>query len=194
MCGPLACAGLGGTRSANLVAGWQLGRVLAYGVVGAVLGGAGQALSIVVSGSVQAWLPWIMALGLVVTALDLARHLKPIPGVARVSRWLAARARGLGPLGRAFALGAATPFLPCGLLYGIFLAALATNSAAGGALVMVAFALGAIPSLVAVQSGLGALERWPTAALVLRRAVPLVAAAILVARALMARNAGPECH
>jgi sulfite exporter TauE/SafE len=195
MCGPLACASLGrGSTSRMLMASWHLGRVLAYATVGLLLGGVGHGLSLALTFSVQPYLPWVMALGLVVTALDLARFVKPLPGVARVSKALVRAGSGLPPAGRAFALGAATPFLPCGLLYGVFLAALATDSAAGGGLVMLSFSLGAVPVLSAVQLGARGFERWPTTALVLRRAVPLVAAAVLVARALLARDATPDCH
>jgi sulfite exporter TauE/SafE len=195
MCGPLACAGVGtqGGR-AGLVAAWHGGRTAAYGLVGLLLGLVGQGVSRTLTFSVQPYLPWVMAAGLVVTGLDLARHVKPLPGVGRISRWLANRGRSLPPAGRSAALGAATPFLPCGLLYGIFLAALATNSALGGAVVLAAFSLGAVPVLVAVQLGARGLDRWPTAALVLRRAVPLVAAAVLIARAVLAADAGPDCH
>jgi uncharacterized protein len=195
MCGPLACAAVGpGGGRRGLVVAWHAGRTLAYTLVGLVLGLVGQGVSRALTFSVQPYLPWVMAAGLVVTGLDLARHVRPLPGVANVSRWLARAGQRLPPWGRALALGAATPFLPCGLLYGIFLAALATNSAIGGAVVMGAFALGAVPLLVAVQLGISGLDRWPTAALVLRRAVPLVAAAVLIARAVLARDSGPECH
>jgi sulfite exporter TauE/SafE len=196
MCGPLACAAVSsGARPApSLVAAWHAGRTAAYALVGLLLGLAGQGVSRALAFSVQPYLPWVMAAGLVITGLDLARHVRPLPGVGRVSGWLATVGRSLPPVGRSAALGAATPFLPCGLLYGIFLAALATNSALGGALVLGAFSLGAVPVLVAVQLGARGLDRWPTAALVLRRAVPLVAAAVLIARAVLAPDAGPECR
>jgi sulfite exporter TauE/SafE len=194
MCGPLACAGLGRSPSRALMASWHLGRTLAYALVGALLGGVGQALSLTLTFSVTPYLPWVMAVGLVITALDLGKHLRPLPGVGQLSKRLARLGAGLGPTGRAFALGAATPFLPCGLLYGMFLAAVATNSAVGGALVMAAFSLGAVPILGAVQLGARGFDRWPTAALVLRRVVPLVAAAVLVARALWAQDTAPDCH
>jgi sulfite exporter TauE/SafE len=195
MCGPLAWAGVGTAGpKASLVATWHLGRTAAYAVVGLLLGLAGQGVARGLTFSVQPYLPWVMAAGLVVTGLDLARHVRPLPGVGRIARALAQAGRAAPPWGRALALGAATPFLPCGLLYGMFLAALATNSALGGAAVLGAFSLGAVPVLVAVQLGARGFDRWPTAALVLRRAVPLVAAAVLIARAVLASDAGPECR
>lgn len=195
MCGPLAGAAMGGSGpKGRLALAWHLGRIGAYTLVGLLLGLASQALSLAISFSVQPYLPWVMALGLIVTAFDLGNRLRPLPGVAQISRGLARASGRWPPWARAAALGAATPFLPCGLLYGIFLAALATNSAAGGALVMAAFSLGAIPLLVAVQLGARSLDRWPTAALVLRRVVPLVAAVILIFRAVLAQQSAAQCH
>lgn len=194
MCGPLACASVGGTSRGVTALAWQAGRLLGYTVVGALLGALSQTLSLMLTFSVLPYLPYLMAAGLIVTALDLGRHLSPLPGVGRISKVLARAGQRRSPEVRAFALGAATPFLPCGLLYGLFLAALAMNSAIGGGLVMAAFALGAMPLLLAVQLGVGRLNRWPAAALVMKRVVPLVAAAVLIARAVIARSAGPDCH
>lgn len=190
MCGPLACAATGGQGGRLTTVAWHAGRIGAYGLVGGLLGALGGSVAGALSVPVQGVLPWVMAAGLVVTALDLGKHLRPIPGVGRASRALARLGLRLGPTGRALALGAATPFLPCGLLYGLFLAALATASAAGGALVLVAFALGAVPALVAAQLGHHAVSRrWPRAEPLIRRVVPLTAAAILIVRAAQASNA-----
>ena len=94
---------------------------------------------------------------------------------------------------RSFLLGAATPFLPCGLLYGLFLAAIATGTPWGGAAVLGAFSLGALPALGAVQFGTGQFARSPRLALFARRVVPLSAAVVLVARALMTRADVAKC-
>lgn len=196
MCGPLACAPLpkAGAGRGRVALAWHAGRVTAYVLVGALLGALGSGVARVLTLSVQPWLPWVMAAGLVVTALDLGRHLKPLPGVAQLSRLLARWGAKLPPAGRAVALGAATPFLPCGLLYGIFLAALATGSAWGGAVVLFAFSLGAVPMLAGVQLGAQAWNRWPGAAAILRRVVPLTAALLLILRALLFKDTSPECH
>lgn len=198
MCGPLACAPLpaaAGGRS-GAAAAWHAGRLAAYLAVGAALGLAGGGLARALAERVQPLLPWLMAAGLAATALELGRRLPALPGLAaagrRLARW-GARAR---PAGRAFALGAATPLLPCGLLYGLFLAAVGTGSPAGGALVLGLFGLGSLPGLAAVQAGAAWSGRYPRAERILRRAVPLVAAGVLVWRALAAPAAGgaPPCH
>ncbi len=193
MCGPLACASVGGGPRAAIPA-WHLGRTLAYTAVGAALGAVGHSVSLAFTVSIEPWLTGLMALGLIITAFDLARHAPAIPGLTKLSSGLVRFGAKRGPYVRALALGAATPFLPCGLLAGIFLAALATNSALGGAAVLGAFSLGAIPAVVAVQLGSKSLDRWPTPALIMRRVVPLVAAIVLIARAVIAAQQGPGCH
>ena len=53
-------------------------------------------------------------------------------------------------LPRALALGAVMGWLPCGLVYSVLVAALATGSVAQGALLMLAFGLGTLPTLMAM--------------------------------------------
>ncbi|MDP1827279.1 MAG: sulfite exporter TauE/SafE family protein [Archangium sp.] len=194
MCGPLACAGLpaSGPDRRRAAISWHLGRIAAYSFVGLLLGALGRGVSQGLMVSVQPVLPWVMAAGLVITALDLAKHVRPIPGVAGISRALARAGATMQPATRSFLLGAATPFLPCGLLYGLFLAAIATGTPWGGAAVLGAFSLGAIPALGAVQLGTQ-LSTSPRLALIARRVVPLVAAAVLVVRALMTRADPAKC-
>jgi sulfite exporter TauE/SafE len=97
---------------------------------------------------------------------------------------------------RAAFRGAATPFLPCGLLYGAFLMAAAAGGLLGGALVMLAFGAGAVPALTVAQTGLARLAAHPRAYALTRRAVPLGAAVVLVWRALAAGDGAmpPHCH
>lgn len=195
MCGPLACAGLpSGPGRWRAALAWHTGRVSAYALVGGALGALGVGVSQTLTTSVQPLLPWVMAAGLIATALDVGRHLAPLPGLAGLSRRLGGLAARQSPTRRSLLLGAATPFLPCGLLYGVFLAAVATSSLAGGAAVMAAFALGAVPALGGVQAGAQLGARFPAATWALRRAVPLVAAGVLIFRAVQAATQGPACH
>jgi uncharacterized protein len=195
MCGPLACAGVpsGSGRRAAMVA-WHAGRISGYVAVGLLLGSVGVGVSRALSLSVQPYLPWVMAAGLIATALEVGKHLRPLPVVRSISRWLVRASGGLHPTRRSFVMGLATPFLPCGLLYGVFLAAIATGSPLGGGSLLGAFALGAIPALAAVQAGSGAVTRWPTITWALRKAVPLFAAGVLIYRAVLAGTQGPDCH
>jgi uncharacterized protein len=51
---------------------------------------------------------------------------------------------------QAFSLGLVWGWLPCGLVYSVLIAALATGSAARGGLLMLAFGLGTLPTLLAM--------------------------------------------
>ena len=199
MCGPLACAavpGVAGDRR-RAVAAYQVGRVSAYGALGAALGALGGGVTAALAVSARPYLPWVMAAALVASALELGKRLRPLPGLARAASALARLGAKVSPTARAAAIGAATPLLPCGLLYGVFAAALTAGSASGGALVLGSFSLGAIPALLGAQVGAGrGLLRSRWAGVVLQRALPLAAAAVLVYRAIMDPGAGgaPRCH
>jgi len=194
MCGPLACAA--GTRSRRAALAWQGARLLSYAALGAVLGATGSAAVGTFAEGARPVLPWLMAAGLVATALELPKRLAPLPGVRTVSAWVVKASAGFAPEARAGAMGAVTPLLPCGLVYGISLAALASGSALGGFAVMGAFALGGAPALAAAQLGLAG--RGGRIGLFARRAVPLAAAAVLVWRVLKTGAAPaeepPHCH
>jgi len=127
----------------------------------------------------------------VLSAAEVGRRLPALPGLSRVARLLTGLGSRLSPLARAALRGAATPFLPCGLLYGAFVVAIGTGSAFAGAAVMFAFALGALPALALVQVGAPRLAARGPARPFFRRAVPLVAAALVAWRA---AGAAPHCH
>jgi len=193
MCGPLAGAVLPGRAAAGRLAsavGWHAGRLLAYATVGLLLGAVGRSAAVALANWVQPVLPWLMAAGFVAVAFEFGRR---VPGGASLGRLvgrMAGIAHGLPPVARSVSLGAVTPFLPCGLLWGIFLVAVGAGSPLGGALVMTAFGLGSIPGLAAVQLGTAWGGRWPRLERALRVGVPLVAAAALVVRALGGGHAG----
>lgn len=215
MCGPLACAAgaaprpqaqplvtIGRSPSSRWISPWRTealayhaGRFGAYAAVGAGLGLAGEGARRALSGMAPA-LPWVMAGALVATAFGVGKRL-PVPGVLkRLAAPVIRKSAKLAPVARAGAIGAATPLLPCATVYGLFVAAVAAASALGGATLMAAFALGATPSLVLVQAHAPVIDRHPRAANLLRRVVPLLAAAVLVWRAVHAGTAmtPPSCH
>jgi sulfite exporter TauE/SafE len=192
MCGPLACAG--GGRSRVAAAAWQAGRLIAYSLVGALLGATGSVALQTFAQGARPVLPWVMAAGLIITALELGKRLSPLPGIRHVSLFLTRASAGLAPPLRAGAMGAATPFLPCGLVYGISLSALSAGSGWGGFAVMGAFALGGLPALAGVQLQLGLWPQDSRVAAVVRRAVPVAAAGVLVWRALATGSADHHCH
>jgi sulfite exporter TauE/SafE len=193
MCGPLACAAAPrGARSA--IGGYHAGRLGAYALVGALAGLLGAGLGRVLAVSVRPYLPWVMAAVLVAGALGLSKRVGSLPGLSRVTSLVARRAARLSPWVRGTAMGALTPLLPCGLLYGVIAAAITAGSAIGGTAVMGGFALGATPALVLPQLPGGFLRRDAAAGRVLVRALPLLAAVVLVYRALALGTGGGTCH
>jgi sulfite exporter TauE/SafE len=138
-----------------------------------------------------------MAAALVASALEVGKRLRPLPlpGLAHVARAVSRWGAKFSFAGRAGAMGAVTPLLPCGLLYGVFAAALASGSFGGGALVLGAFALGGLPALLGAQLQAGLWRNRPRiASFLLQRAMPLAAAAVLVYRAVGSAGGQPGCH
>lgn len=173
------------------MAAYQLSRAGAYALVGALLGGVGGSAAAVASFPMKRALPWVMAAALIASALEIGRRLPPIPVLSRAARALLARGAKLAGWGRAGAIGAVTPLLPCGLLYGGYLAAAASGSALSGAITMGAFALGGAPALIAAQLWMARVEA-PWAQKLLRHVLPVAAAAVLVFRALLPSSY--RCH
>ena len=196
MCGPLACAGLAGmTRKARPIVAYHLGRTGGYAIVGAFLGAVGGGISSALPISLQRFFPWVMAAALVLSAFDLGKKLPAIPGLGRLVARIGRLSAGADPVVRSASIGALTPLLPCGLLYGIYAAALSSGSWWSGLLVMLGFALGSGPALLLAQGPMGLLSRLPRPVAVgIRRGLPLVAAAGLVYRAIFISPETPSCH
>lgn len=204
MCGPLACAAqtrVGPGSRVRRALAYHGARVAAYATVGGLLGAVGGALLAALPAGLPGTLarpwPWLLAAALLLSAIDPEAHwlrrLRPLPGIAHVLRRCAALRASLAPTTEAALLGALTPLLPCGLLYAGFAAAIATGWATGGAILLGGFALGAVPALAAAQLHVALARRSSAAFALARRAVPLVAAALLVYRAVATAH-GSCCH
>jgi sulfite exporter TauE/SafE len=197
MCGPLGCAASGTEpehRGRRVVA-YQAGRVAAYTTLGALLGGFGGVIGRVVRIDLRAAVPWLMIGALLMAVLPAgARFLPQSTRLQALLRRVSAPLRALSPNVRALVIGLMTPLLPCGVLYSIFPAVIASQHASTGALIMGAFALGSAPSLLLAQLPLVTLgprrsasfESW-------RVVIPLVAAGILIVRTI-ATTRGGSCH
>ena len=127
---------------------YHLGRLTTYAGLGALMG----------AGSASLLPHWVAT-----TLLLLGAVLFLLRGFARAplfwSRAVGGMARRAG--GNRFLLGLALGFLPCGFLYAALTIAAAGQSALAGALGMVAFGLGTVPTLVAVGvAGQVAGRRW----------------------------------
>jgi sulfite exporter TauE/SafE len=110
----------------------------------------------------------LVALGLYL--LGVSRYLDVFERAGGVLwRRLQPLAAGLFPvrsLPRAYSVGLLWGLLPCGLVYSVLVTALVAGSPANGALVMLAFGAGTLPSLLAVGALLPALQRLRRAQLV----------------------------
>ena len=163
MCGPLAC-GVGaiakseGERMAAASL-YHAGRLTAYTVIGTICGALGKEPLSWVFRSPAVLLPWALVLAMLLLATGWE---KKIPRPASLSRFaLRARFRTqkLPVLAGATLTGLLTPLLPCGPLYAVFIALLASGSAARGAEVAMAFGLGTVPLLWVAQHQFHRLRR-----------------------------------
>ena len=157
MCGGIVSAlSMSATSRPSLHLAYNAGRILSYGVAGAIAGALGGA-SLALSEQLPARLILFVLANLMLVALGLYlmgvtralafserfgaklwRHLQPL-----TRRYLPART-----VAQAFPLGLLWGWLPCGLVYSALVTALASGSAASGALMMLAFGLGTLPNLL----------------------------------------------
>jgi sulfite exporter TauE/SafE len=188
MCGPIACSigSLQGGESRRLYAAtaYHVGRLLAYGTVGALCGLVGTQVLAPFFDSPAVLLPWFLVGIFLLVATGLHRKL-PRPAV--LNRFLARarlRACRLSAAKGGFAMGLITPLLPCGPLYLLFGASLQTGSALRGAEFAAAFALGTIPLLWIAQHSFLHLRRWlsPLTLVRCQRGLALLAALVIAWR------------
>lgn len=152
MCGPIAACAAGTTTGrAGLVARYHLGRLLGYALAGAIVGALGGTALSTLKAPGARLIPWALALVLVLQAAGLIRRAGELPLLGPLVVRAGRLAASLPDKARAASLGAITPLLPCGLLWGMYALALASGSAKGGALTLLAFAAGGIPALLFAQ-------------------------------------------
>ncbi|MEK7952719.1 sulfite exporter TauE/SafE family protein [Luteolibacter soli] len=188
MCGPLAC-GVGmmaKSESERMTAAsaYHAGRLFAYSTIGALCGALGKEPLGWFFHSPAVLLPWALVAALLLLATGLE---KKIPRPAFLMRFIARlrfRTMKLPVIAGAGLTGLFTPFLPCGPLYAVFLALLASGSAARGAEVALAFGLGTVPLLWVVQHQFQRLRKklTPTGMARIQRGLALVTALVLAWR------------
>jgi hypothetical protein len=191
MCGGFVCfyaeggAGREPARGAMPHAAYNLGRLVSYVALGAIAGALGamldragalaglSRLAAVVAGVLM--ILWGLSTALLMLGVRI-----PFAAPAPV-RWMQRefgaailRVRDASPTVRAAVTGLLTTLLPCGWLYVFVASAGGTGSAARGALLMVMFWAGTVPTMLAV--GLGAQKLFGP----LRRRLPLATAALVV--------------
>ena len=160
MCGPLAVAGCSGKEglSPRRTAGYFVGRTLAYGTVGAVLGHLGHhALCLLPMGVLEGIAITLVAGSAAYRGFTLLRPKKePAPRLTRLRARRPSSILGLVAEivpRRGLGLGLATGIMPCGLLFPAWALAAGTATAPGGALVMTIFSFATLPGLLVPVAG-----------------------------------------
>lgn len=165
MCGGIAAAmgmgtaapGTGAVPALGRALLYNGGRIASYALAGALAGAVGLALGQAMHAPVAVVVMRVLT-GLVLVAIGLQvafnlRLLQPVETVGlHVWRRIAPLASGLmrrRSAGSTFLLGALWGWMPCGLVYGMLLAAMATAEPASGAAFMAAFGLGTAPAMIA---------------------------------------------
>lgn len=144
---------------ANTLAGtsaYNLGRLVTYAAGGAVVGSLGSIANLAATLLPVQQIAFVM-MNLVLLVLGL-RHMGALRtlgvldttgnGVWRRLQPLAARSLGANTLPRKFAAGLVWGWVPCAMVYGMLLAALASRSPSHGAALMATFWLGTLPNLL----------------------------------------------
>lgn len=184
MCGPLVACACSGSKSATTQAAYQLGRLLSYLTLGAVAGAFGRAVDLAgdaagigrVASLVAGFSMVAFAVGALLGDRSLFGGATPARKnpLARAAGSALARLSGLSPALRAGALGLCSALLPCGLLYGVALAAAATASSLNGAVVLAALWLGTLPMLAGLGAVLARVTRSSKAVVTRASAVVLL--------------------
>ncbi len=160
MCGPLALAlPTGKTRVWQLVPGrlaYQIGRVVTYVLLGALLGLFGEGISI--AGYQQSF-SLLLGVGLIIMAIgsfSVESGAVKIPWINRgllvlrkhMSHWL-----GRGESYAMFNLGILNGFLPCGFVYLALAGAVSTGEFTSSMAYMALFGLGTWPAMLSMSLG-----------------------------------------
>ncbi len=151
---------------------YNLGRIVSYVLAGAIMGGLGMMLAgLMPVYYAQRGLLAMAGLFMVFLGLYLGGWWFGLTRLEKMGaglwRWLEPLARRLLPvrsLGQAMILGSLWGWIPCGLVYSMLIWSVAAGSAVDGALLMLAFALGTVPNLLAMgfmAGGLASLLRKP---------------------------------
>jgi sulfite exporter TauE/SafE len=176
MCGPFAMMATHsrpGTpdQSYSKTAGYHLGRLSTYlmlgtlaGIAGALVNRAGQTMGMSQSAAKVVGLFMIVS-GLVRLISIAQMRSQAVSHSPWLQRWtqnilsLGKRMQPVSPVHRAFVIGLITTWLPCGWLYLFAIAASSTGSIFGANALMIAFWIGTLPLLSIVAMGSASLGR-----------------------------------
>ena len=167
---------------------YNAGRIASYASAGAIAGGVAQSAYALSGISVlQIGACWLANLLLIAIGLYLSGVWTGLAGLERAGSWLWRRVRPLttrllplDSLPKAVALGAVWGWLPCGMVYSVLLTAMLSGTAVSGALVMLAFGLGTLPTLLTMSLFGARLKHWMQ-----RRAVRIASGLVVLSFGLL---------
>jgi sulfite exporter TauE/SafE len=158
MCGPIAIAlpFKGQSRIEYLSSRilYNTGRIITYSFIGAIIGLAGQGLSLA---GAQRWVSIGSGILLILIVILPAAITDKIPILKPAYQFTAFLKAKFGLLfsrasvGSTFMIGILNGFLPCGLVYVALAGALASGSLANGMIYMAVFGIGTFPVMFAVS-------------------------------------------
>ncbi|WP_093271106.1 sulfite exporter TauE/SafE family protein [Vibrio xiamenensis] len=163
MCGGIASllSGTPHSSAPSIPIFYNLGRILSYGVFGTIVGSSVATIAELSQfNHILTWLRLISALFMVVLALYLGRWWSGLLKIEQLGqglwRYISPLGKKLLPLKRpidALPFGFIWGWLPCGLVYSTLTWAAVAGSGLNGALIMLSFGLGTLPSMLAVGYG-----------------------------------------
>lgn len=150
------------SKKNGLILTYHLGRLISYALLGLIASVIGVAIfqSIMSNSAPRIVLGTVLVLiGLAMLGLPLFNQLEKFG--MRFWQSLAPLRKKVFPIdsfGKALFAGLLWGFLPCGLVYGALMMAIAGNNIATGAALMFVFGLGTMPMLIATQKTVGMLQ------------------------------------
>ena len=150
------------SKKNGLILTYHLGRLISYALLGLIASVIGVAIfqSIMSNSAPRIVLGSVLVLiGLAMLGLPLFNQLEKFG--MRFWQSLAPLRKKVFPIdsfGKALFAGLLWGFLPCGLVYGALMMAIAGNNIATGAALMFVFGLGTMPMLIATQKTVGMLQ------------------------------------
>lgn len=150
------------SKKNGLILTYHVGRLISYSLLGLIASVVGVAIfqSIMSNSAPRIVLGAVLVLiGLAMLGLPLFNQLEKVG--MRFWQSLAPLRKKVFPIdsfGKALFAGLLWGFLPCGLVYGALMMAIAGNNIATGAALMFVFGLGTMPMLIATQKTVGMLQ------------------------------------
>lgn len=170
------CGGIASAMSINTVTKsnralttilYNMGRLISYVVAGAFVGGTvSSAASLVSDYAILNWLRVLSAIVMIILALYIGKWWHGLVYIEKLGqhlwKYLAPISRSLLPLPTPFhalPLGLLWGWLPCGLVYSALTWSAVSGSALNGAVLMLAFGIGTLPSMLLVGVGASYINR-----------------------------------